>query len=57
MDKDEDYVYSYIGHERIHADSLIDNTGMQAKQVMAILTRLEMKEIIRGFPGGYYIRK
>jgi predicted Rossmann fold nucleotide-binding protein DprA/Smf involved in DNA uptake len=50
-------VYSYIGHERIHADSLIDNTGMQAKQVMAILTRLEMKEIIRGFPGGYYIRK
>ncbi|MCX5804910.1 MAG: DNA-processing protein DprA [Proteobacteria bacterium] len=57
IDKDEDYVYSYIGHERIHVDELIDKTGMQAKQVMAMLTRLEMKEIIRGFPGGYYIRK
>ncbi len=57
MDKDEDYVYSYIGHDRIHTDELIENTGMQARQVMAILTRLEMKEVIQGFPGGYYIRK
>jgi DNA processing protein len=57
MDKDEDYVYSYIGHERVHIDELIEKTGMQAKQVMAILTRFEMKEIIRGYPGGYYIRK
>jgi DNA processing protein len=57
MDKDEDYVYSYIGHEKIHVDGLIDRTGMQAKQVMAVLTRLEMKEVVRGFPGGYYIRK
>jgi DNA processing protein len=56
MDKDEDYVYSYIGHERIHVDELIEKTGMQAKHVMATLTKLEMKEIIQGFPGGYYIR-
>ena len=30
---------------------------MKAKQVMAMLTRLEMKEIIREVPGGFYIRK
>ena len=57
MDKDEDYVYSFIGHEKVHIDEVIDRTGMQAKNIMAMLTRLEMKEIIRGFPGGYYIRK
>jgi DNA processing protein len=57
MDKDEDYVYSYIRHERIHVDQLIDNTGIHVKQVMATLTRLEMKGIIRGLPGGYYIRE
>lgn len=55
--KDEDYVYSFISHEKMHVDEIIDKTGMQAKDVMAILTRLEMKDIIRGFPGGYYIRR
>jgi len=57
MDKDEDYVYSYIGYEKIHVDELIDKTGMQAKQVMVMLTKLEMKDVVSGFPGGYYIRK
>ena len=30
---------------------------MKTQQVMAMLTRLEMKEIIREVPGGFYIRK
>jgi DNA processing protein len=56
MDKDEESVYSFIGQEQIHIDEVIDKTGLPAKDVMSILTQLEMKEIIRGFPGGYYIR-
>jgi DNA processing protein len=56
MDKDEESLYSFIGHEQIHIDEVIDKTGLPAKDVMSILTQLEMKEIIRGFPGGYYIR-
>ncbi len=30
---------------------------MAAKQLTVILTKLEMKEIIREVPGGFYIRK
>ncbi len=56
LDKGEDRVYSFIGHEQVHIDEVIEKTGLPAKDVMSILTQLEMKEIIRGFPGGYYIK-
>jgi DNA processing protein len=56
LDRNEESVYSFIGHEQIHIDEVIDKTGLPAKDVMVILTQLEMREIIRGFPGGYYIK-
>jgi DNA processing protein len=54
---EEEKVFSHIGPEKVHIDEIIEKSGMKAKQVMAILTRLEMKEIIREVPGGFYIRK
>jgi DNA processing protein len=57
MDKDEDYIYSIIGFDKIHVDEVIEKSKMETKNVMAILTRLEMKEAIGSAPGGFYIRK
>ncbi|MCX7965278.1 MAG: DNA-processing protein DprA [Syntrophorhabdaceae bacterium] len=57
MDEDESYIYNLIGHEKTHIDEVIEKSGRQTKEVMAIITRLEMKEVIRQFPGGFYIRK
>ena len=54
---EEEKVFSHIGLEKVHIDEIIEKSGMKAKQVMAMLTRLEMKEIIREVPGGFYIRK
>jgi len=57
IDHEEKRVFSVIGFEKVHIDEIIEKSGMAAKQVMAILTRLEMKEIIREAPGGFYIKK
>jgi DNA processing protein len=54
---EEEKIFSLIGFEKIHIDEIIEKSGMKAKQVMAILTKLEMMEIIREAPGGFYIRK
>lgn len=54
---DEEKVFSVIGFEKIHIDEIIEKSGMEPKGVMAILTKLEMKDIIREAPGGFYIRK
>jgi len=54
---DEDYIYTLMGIDKIHVDELIEKSGLGAKKVMAILTKLEMKDVVRPIPGGYYIRK
>jgi DNA processing protein len=54
---EEEKVFSHIGLEKVYIDEIIEKSGMKTKQVMAILTRLEMKEIVREVPGGFYIRK
>jgi DNA processing protein len=54
---EEEKIFSHISLEKVHIDEIIEKSGMKAKRVMAILTRLEMKEIIREVPGGFYIRK
>ena len=46
-----------MGIDKIHVDELIEKSGLGAKKVMAILTKLEMKDAVRPIPGGYYIRK
>ena len=57
MDHNEDYIYSIIGPRKIHVDEVIEKSKMAAKEVMAILTVLEMKDAIREVAGGFYIRK
>lgn len=57
INQDENHVFSLIGFDKIHIDEVIEKSKMQAKDVMAILTGLEMKDLIRQFPGGFYIRK
>ncbi len=57
MSENEDYIYSMIGPRRVHIDDVIAKSGMAAKDVMAVLTMLELKEAIREITGGYYIRK
>ncbi|MDR2017423.1 MAG: DNA-processing protein DprA [Syntrophobacterales bacterium] len=57
LDGNEDYIYSIVGPRRIHVDEVIEKSKMAAKEVMAILTVLEMKDAIREVAGGFYIRK
>ncbi len=57
MDGDEDYIYTLLGPERLHVDELIGKSGFEARKVMAVLTRLEMKDMVRPVPGGFYLRK
>jgi len=57
MNSAEDYIYSIIGPQKIHIDDVIEKSKMAAKEVMAILTLLEMKDAVREVAGGFYIRK
>ncbi len=57
MDGEEDYIYRLLGANRLHVDELIEKSGLGAKKVMAVLTRLEMKDMVSTAPGGFYVRK
>ncbi|HPP06761.1 MAG TPA: DNA-processing protein DprA, partial [Syntrophorhabdaceae bacterium] len=57
MDEDESYIYNLIGFDKTHIDEIIEKSKRQAKDVISIITRLEMKEAIRQFPGGFYIKR
>jgi len=57
MDSDEDYIYRLMGIDRVHVEVLIEKSGFETKRVMAILTRLEMKDVVRPIAGGFYLRK
>lgn len=56
LDTNERYIYGIIGSIKIHIDEVIEKSGMEARHVMAILTNLELKEAIKGMPGGFYLR-
>ncbi len=57
MNGEEDYIYNLLGADKLHVDDLIEKSGLEAKKVMAVLTRLEMKDIVSPAPGGFYVRK
>lgn len=56
LDLSENRVYSLIGFEKIHADEVIERSGMDTKEVIAALTRLAMKNVIAEAPGGFFVR-
>jgi DNA processing protein len=57
LSDNERYIYEIIGSQKIHVDEIIEKSGMETRHVMAILTSLELKDTIRGIPGGFYLRK
>jgi DNA processing protein len=57
MDGDEDYIYRLMGVNKIHVDELIGKSTLETRKVVAILTRLEMKDLVRSVSGGFYMRK
>jgi len=57
INEDEDYIYRLMGIDRVHVDELIEKSRFETRKVMAILTRLEIKEMIKPIPGGFYVRK
>ncbi len=57
IDGDEDYIYRLMGLNKIHVDELAEKSGKAMKQLLPLLTKLEMKDLIRPLPGGFYLRK
>ncbi|MDD3845525.1 MAG: DNA-processing protein DprA [Syntrophorhabdaceae bacterium] len=57
LDSGENKVYSLIGFEKVHADEVIERSGMDTKEVMAALTRLTMKNVVTEIAGGFFIRR
>lgn len=57
LSDDEHYIYGIIGSLKIHIDEVIEKSHMETRHVMAILTSLELKDAIRGVPGGFYLKK
>lgn len=57
LDSREDRVYSLIGFEKVHADEVIERSGMETKEVMAALTRLIMKNVVAEVTGGFFMRR
>ncbi len=49
-------VLELITDDQQHLDELLRQTEIEASQVMATLTVLEMKRLVRRLPGGYYVR-
>lgn len=57
LEKDEEYIYSLIGFNKVHIDGLVEKGSLSVKEVLALLTRLEMKDLVKPLPGGFYLRK
>lgn len=56
LEREEEIVYSIIGESRIHVDEIIEGSRLESSKVLSILTMLEMKGLVRSYPGGYYVR-
>lgn len=57
LDEQQHYIYALLGSGRVHVDELVLRSRMETGKVLAILTELEMKDMITPFPGGFYMRK
>jgi DNA processing protein len=52
----EKLVLNRVTNEPEHVDALLPIDGLEASQLLATLTILEMKRLIRRLPGGYVAR-
>jgi DNA processing protein len=56
LDEDERRVYEILGNYPIHIDQIVRNSEMDAAWVASILTRLELKGVIKQLPGKMFVR-
>ncbi|MFN9721058.1 MAG: DNA-processing protein DprA [Planctomycetota bacterium] len=52
----ESRVLNLISTTQIHADEILRAAGIESSRVLATLSVLEMKRLIRRLPGGYFVR-
>ena len=57
LSEDERGIFSLLGRKPLHVDELIDQAASEPKRVISILSRLEMKGLIRQLPGKNFIKK
>ena len=54
LSPEERAVYSALGYEPVNADSLVSEE-LSVAALLRILTKLEMKGLVRKAPGGKYV--
>ena len=57
LNEQQHYIYALLASGRVHVDELVQQSRMETRKVLAVLTELEMKDLITPFPGGFYMRK
>ncbi len=53
---DEETVYEVLSHEPTHVDHIGESTGLSVAQVTSALMLLEVKGLVRRFPGNTFVR-
>ncbi len=56
LNETEQQIYGSIGDRPIHIDELIDRCGSDALRMTAVLSRLELKHLIKQLPGKLFVR-
>lgn len=56
LNDQERHVVNLIGSEPSHLDEIMRSTNLDPSRVLATLTVLEMKHLVRRLPGGYLVR-
>jgi DNA processing protein len=56
LNEQERHVVNLIGSEPNHLDEVLRSTNLEPARVLATLTVLEMKQLVRRLPGGYLVR-
>lgn len=54
LDFDEEVVLNTIGADTIHFDELLSKTKIEIYRLTYILMKLELKDLIKKYPGNYY---
>ena len=56
LEEDEKRILNILGHYPIHIDTIAGNIDMEPAKVAGLLTKLELKGVIRQLPGKMFIR-
>lgn len=56
LSSQEEKIYSLLGSDPLHVDTLIGKSDMDPKDILSLLTHLELKKSIKKVFGGGYVR-